>query len=58
MPGTVEHVVLSSGRALIGPTSDPVELHPGDYIAYPGDLPHVFKALTKDTSAVLISETS
>lgn len=58
MPGTVEHVVLSSGRALIGPTIEPVELHPGDYIGYPGDLPHVFKALTKDTSAVLISETS
>ncbi|WP_432946527.1 helix-turn-helix domain-containing protein [Kribbella sp. CA-253562] len=58
MPGTVEHVVLSTGRALIGLSSEPVELTPGDYIAYPGDLPHLFQALEPDTTAVLVSETS
>lgn len=56
MPGVVEHVVIGSGRALVGPTDDPVELGPGDYIAYPGDLPHVFEALKKGTTAVLVSE--
>ncbi|TDD99028.1 helix-turn-helix domain-containing protein [Jiangella asiatica] len=56
MPGVVEHVVLSSGRALVGLTDDPVELLPGDYVAYPGDLPHVFRALAPDTVAVLVSE--
>lgn len=56
MPGVVEHVVLSAGRALVGVAGDPVELHPGDYIAYPGDLPHVFEALTPGTTAVLVSE--
>ena len=56
MPGVVEHVVLSSGRALVGPVEDPVELSPGDYIAYPGDQPHVFQALVDGTSAVLVSE--
>ncbi|MEU6642891.1 XRE family transcriptional regulator [Saccharomonospora sp. NPDC046836] len=56
MPGVVEHVVLSTGRALVGLTEEPVELHPGDYIAYPGDLPHVFKALETATTAVLVSE--
>jgi transcriptional regulator with XRE-family HTH domain len=56
MPGVVEHVVLSSGRALMGVTDDPVELTPGDYIAYPGDQPHIFKALEPDTTAVLVSE--
>jgi len=56
MPGVVEHVVLSRGRALIGVAADPVELAPGDYIAYPGDLPHVFEALEPDTLAVLVSE--
>lgn len=56
MPGVVEHVVLSTGRALIGVTDDPVELAPGDYIAYPGDQPHVFRALEPDTTAVLVSE--
>lgn len=56
MPGIVEHVVLSSGRALVGLLDDPVELGPGDYIAYPGDVPHVFRALEPHTMAVLISE--
>ncbi len=54
--GTTEHVVLLSGRAEVGPAEDPVELHPGDYLAYPGDAPHVFTALRPGTSAVLISE--
>jgi len=56
MPGVVEHVVLASGRARVGPAEDPVELAPGDYVAYPGDRPHVFEALAADTSALLISE--
>ncbi len=55
-PGTVEHVVLASGRALVGPAAAPVELSPGDYLSYPGDAPHVFEALEPGTSAVLISE--
>jgi len=55
MPGVVEHVVLSSGRALVGPADDPIELTPGDYLAYPGDLPHIFQALEEST-AVLVSE--
>lgn len=56
MPGVVEHVVLSAGRALVGVADDPVELAPADYVAYPGDAPHIFKALEPDTSAVLVSE--
>ena len=55
-PGVVEHVVLSAGRALAGPAEDPVELHPGDYLTYPGDQPHTFEALEPGTSAVLIME--
>jgi hypothetical protein len=58
MPGVIEHVVLSAGKALVGPSDDPVELKPGDYIAYPGDLPHIFQALEPNTRAVLISEHS
>ncbi|GGS48680.1 MULTISPECIES: helix-turn-helix domain-containing protein [Actinokineospora] len=55
-PGVVEHVVLASGRARLGPTDEPVELGPGDYIAYPGDIPHVFEALEPGTTACLVSE--
>ncbi|WP_269802744.1 helix-turn-helix domain-containing protein [Actinocorallia populi] len=55
-PGTVEHVILSTGRALAGPLDSPVELHPGDYLTYPGDTPHTFAALTPATTAVLAME--
>lgn len=55
-PGTVEHVVLTTGRARLGPVSEPVELEPGDFLSYPGDVPHLFEALTPGTTAVLISE--
>lgn len=54
--GTTEHVVLVSGEALIGPAEAPELLHPGDYLSYPGDAPHVFEARLTGTSAVLVSE--
>jgi len=56
MPGVVEHVVLSAGRALVGLADEPVELGPGDYVCYPADVPHVFEALEPGTRAVLVSE--
>ncbi|WP_375003353.1 helix-turn-helix domain-containing protein [Gordonia sp. PS3] len=54
--GVVEHVVLCSGRASVGPTEAPVELSPGDYVNYPGDIEHIFDALEEGTIAVLLSE--
>jgi len=54
--GTVEHVVLVSGRGRVGPADEPYELSPGDYLSYPGDAPHVFEALAPGTSAVCIVE--
>ena len=56
MAGVIEHVVLSSGRAEAGPDEEAVELEPGDYVAYPGDVPHVFRALEPGTFAVMVSE--
>ncbi|HEY1970545.1 MAG TPA: XRE family transcriptional regulator [Pseudonocardia sp.] len=56
LAGTVEHAVLSAGRAWIGLAGEPVELHAGDYISYPGDLPHIFESLEPGTWAVMIIE--
>ncbi|MGK2320019.1 helix-turn-helix domain-containing protein [Gordonia rhizosphera NBRC 16068] len=56
--GVVEHVVISAGRARLGPTDAAVELGPGDYISYAGDIEHVFAALEPGTVAVLVSESS
>ena len=54
--GTTEHVILMSGRALVGPADDAVLLEPGDYLSYAGDGPHVFEATAAGTRAVLITE--
>jgi transcriptional regulator with XRE-family HTH domain len=56
MPGTTEHVVLGTGKALIGPAEEPIVLMPADYITYPGDELHIFEALEPDTTAVMIME--
>jgi transcriptional regulator with XRE-family HTH domain len=55
-PGTLEHVILSTGRVLAGPAGEAVELGPGDYLRYPGDVPHVFDALEPGTLGVIIME--
>ena len=56
IPSTVEHLIVSTGRVLAGPADDPVELGPGDYLSYPGDITHVYQALEPGTVAVLIME--
>ncbi|WP_439651092.1 helix-turn-helix domain-containing protein [Nocardia panacis] len=56
MAGVVEHVMLAEGRAMAGLAAEPVELRPGDYVQYPGDLPHVFEALAPGTWAILVNE--
>jgi transcriptional regulator with XRE-family HTH domain len=55
-PGTIEHVVICTGAARLGPTGDPVRLERGDYVTYPGDAPHVFEALEPNTAAVFLLE--
>ncbi|WP_208995861.1 helix-turn-helix domain-containing protein [Pannonibacter tanglangensis] len=56
IPGTVEHVIVATGRALVGPLDAPEELRPGDYYSYPGDVPHSYEALEPDTVVVLMME--
>jgi transcriptional regulator with XRE-family HTH domain len=55
-PGSVEHVVVAAGRLRVGPDTDPVDLGPGDYIAFAGDVPHSYEALAAGTWVVLIME--
>jgi transcriptional regulator with XRE-family HTH domain len=56
LPGTVEHLIVAQGRVSAGPADGPVELEPGDYVAFPGDVPHVYAALTPGTWVVLVME--
>ena len=41
---------------MVGLTSAPEELSAGDYICYPADEEHLFKALEPDTMALLVAE--
>ncbi|MGC0365155.1 transcriptional regulator with XRE-family HTH domain [Rhodococcus sp. 27YEA15] len=48
-PGTVEHLIVASGRLTAGVTGETVDLSPGDMLSFPGDLPHSYR--TDDASA-------
>jgi transcriptional regulator with XRE-family HTH domain len=56
IPGSVEHVVIAAGRMLAGPANAPIELGPGDYATFRGDIPHSYEALEPGTWAILIME--
>jgi transcriptional regulator with XRE-family HTH domain len=55
-PGSVEHLVVAAGRLRTGPDDAAVELGPGDYATFPGDVPHSYTALAPGTWAVLAME--
>ncbi len=56
IPGCVEHLIVMSGRVRTGPVDDLVELGPGDYASFPGDVPHHYEALEPGTRAALVME--
>src|SRR5207302_190738 len=43
--GVVESLLLTEGRLLVGPADAPVELSAGDFVRFPGDVPHLYQAL-------------
>jgi transcriptional regulator with XRE-family HTH domain len=55
IPGSVEHIVVGAGRIRTGPAGEVVELGPGDYVTFPGDVPHHYEAL-ENSWAVLVME--
>ncbi len=57
MPGVVGHVLLTSGRALVGLTSGPVELRSGTTWPTPGTS-RTFGAPAPHARAVLVTEHS
>ena len=52
----VEHVVLLSGRARVGPVGSEEDLLPGDYLTFPAAQEHVYEALAPDTEALIVIE--
>ncbi|MFF4506286.1 helix-turn-helix domain-containing protein [Streptomyces sp. NPDC001401] len=56
IPGSVEHLIVSTGRLKAGPVGEAVELGPGDYMTYRGDVPHSYEALAPGTTFVLVMQ--
>ncbi len=53
-PGVVESLLLTGGRLRVGPAAAPVELAAGDFVRFPGDVPHVYQALGAPARGVLV----
>jgi transcriptional regulator with XRE-family HTH domain len=56
LPGSIEHLVVAAGRLRVGPEREELDLGPGDYVTFPGDIPHSYQALEPGTWAVLVME--
>ncbi|NYH76881.1 transcriptional regulator with XRE-family HTH domain [Actinopolyspora biskrensis] len=54
--GTIEHLVVTSGTLRAGPAAEPVELEPGDYLTFSGEVAHVYRTLSRQATALLIME--
>jgi transcriptional regulator with XRE-family HTH domain len=52
--GVMESLIVTSGRLRTGPTDAPAELGPGDFIRFPGDVPHVYQAIGGPARAILM----
>jgi transcriptional regulator with XRE-family HTH domain len=58
LPGTVEHMLITSGRWTVGPVADQVEVTAGDYACFAADQPHRYAALVPGSAALLVMEYS
>ena len=52
--GVVEQLLVHEGRLRVGPEHDPVELGPGDFVAFDGSVAHVYEALGERVTATLV----
>ncbi|BAJ26704.1 helix-turn-helix domain-containing protein [Kitasatospora setae] len=52
--GTVEHLVVLSGTALVGTAASPVTVGPGGHHTWAADVPHHYEAVGPDVEAVLV----
>lgn len=56
LAGSIEHLTVAAGRVRTGPTANPLELGPGDYATFPGDVPHFYEGLEPGTWAFFVAE--
>jgi transcriptional regulator with XRE-family HTH domain len=52
--GVVEQLLVHAGRLRVGPEQDPVELGPGDFVAFDGSVAHIYEAPGEPVTATLV----
>ncbi|MGW4809146.1 helix-turn-helix domain-containing protein [Kitasatospora sp. NPDC004272] len=52
--GTVEHLIVLSGTALVGPAMSLVTVTAGGHHTWAADVPHCYQAVGQDVEAVLV----
>lgn len=55
--GTIEHAFGCSGRVRLGPSDEAVEIGPGDYFRYSGDVAHFYEAASETALILLVMDT-
>jgi transcriptional regulator with XRE-family HTH domain len=53
--GTLHHLFVISGRLRTGPLAEPVDLIEGDFVRFPGDVPHQYHCLSKRVLAHVVT---
>ncbi|WP_369192214.1 helix-turn-helix domain-containing protein [Streptomyces sp. R08] len=54
-PGTLHHVYVITGKVRTGPVNEPVELAAGDFVRFPGDVPHEMTCLTERATLHMVT---
>ena len=54
-PGTLHHLYVIAGKLRAGPVAEPVDLNAGDFVRFPGDIPHVLQCLSERASAHMVT---
>lgn len=53
--GTLHHVYVITGKLRTGPLNEPVDLAAGDFVRFPGDVPHRLLCLSERVAAHMVT---
>jgi transcriptional regulator with XRE-family HTH domain len=55
LAGTLHHLYVITGKLRAGPLSEPVDLAAGDFVRFPGDVPHRYVCLSDRVVAHMVT---
>ena len=54
-PGTLHHLYVITGKLRTGPLAEPVDLSAGDFVRFPGDVPHQHVCITDRVTVHMVT---